>query len=130
MPNVILIIGLPASGKTTLAYQLQKENGYQIIDDPKNISEFAEILKSRQNVIVTDPHLCNPLIRQKAIEFWENNKYGVKLIFFEKDIKKCQNNLIHRNDNRIIKHFEVFDYIIPKDVETIKIWQNNSQINK
>lgn len=125
MAKATLIIGLPGSGKTHLAQELQATSiiAPMMIDDPVLVDLTK--LNNIVDVIVTDPHLCNPRIRQNAIDTFAKRGYEIEFIFFENDVEKCIKNVAYRADGRIIsaEGMHSFFYTIPEDVKPLKIWQ-------
>lgn len=122
IPRVVLIIGLPGSGKTHLALNEYVPQGYTLIDDPKDLNEVKELLALGKRLVITDPHLCNPQNRNNAIKFFVKNDCVIELIFFEKDKEACLTNIIRRNDGRIIYNLDVFQYEIPSGFPTRKVY--------
>lgn len=123
--KIIAIIGLPGSGKTHLAKEMQKHlPSFEIIDDPSELFDFRTQL-TNGNFIICDPHLCKQTSREILVK-WCNLK-GIELecIFFENDKDKCINNLRYRNDGRCIS-LTSFRYTIPKHIKTREIWQKES----
>jgi len=128
MARATLIIGLPGSGKSFLAKDLQAKSIdiTVLIDDPVEL-DLSE-LDNVDDLIITDPHLCNKEIRYNAIIFLELLGYKVECIYFENDVEKCVKNIAYRNDGRIIsaEGMKSFFYEIPEGVKTLKIWQSPS----
>jgi hypothetical protein len=130
LPKVILIIGLPGSGKTYKANELHKKlNGIWVIkNDPKSLDELLPYMECKTNLIITDPNLCNSINREDAISFFRSKDYMVELMFFEHNIEKCKRNLQYRNDNKVISKYalEKWIYDIPKWIVPLKIWQSQA----
>lgn len=120
MNKVVLIIGLPGSGKTYLAKTKYVPMGYVLIDDPKETPKTQG-----EDIVLTDPHLCNENIREQCINFFEKIGYEVECIFFENNEEKCKKLIERRNDGRIIKTFKVFKYTIPKGITPIEIYSGD-----
>nr|QBK90313.1 MAG: AAA domain protein [Pithovirus LCPAC102] len=99
--KVVIIIGLPGSGKTT--YSKTLSDTYEIHDD--FIFNFfnGEVIKSIRNnrkVCLNDPRLCNISVfckyMKKILKYISTD--DIKLILYENDIEKCRNNIIRRGD--------------------------------
>lgn len=92
---LLIIIGLPCSGKTFLSKKYELE-GFSIYDD--YISEFynkkllAE-LEEEKNICINDPRLCffPTFIRHISIFLRYTN--DIELILFENDNVQCLSNL-------------------------------------
>lgn len=97
--KIIIIVGLPGSGKTYLGKELSQ--GGDFIDD---ISIHG--LKSLENVtkdllVITDPYLCRQTDRTKAQIILSKKFPNCKIewIYFENDVQKCINNVNKRFNN-------------------------------
>lgn len=125
--NIICIVGLPGSGKTTLAKSLCMREDV-VLDDIKSLDDLNSGLRfcdrSGGKVIITDPNFCLAETREFAMK---SLKYHtVNWIYFENDPVKCLNNVKHRNDGRPVDSsikFYTKRYIIPSNVTPSKIWQ-------
>lgn len=121
--SIILIVGLPGSGKTHLANQLSNSN--RVFDDITSLDE----LPYNDNFVITDVNFCDNKILSMAIkklnELYPN--HFIEVIYFENDSDKCRKNVIYRcsefNDCRnvegTIRRFEKI-YYPPANAE--KIW--------
>lgn len=118
MSQVIIIIGLPGSGKTTLSNTFID---YLLFDD--FISTFYDgkviaALKSGNKVCLNDPRLCIYDIFIKYMDIIEKyvDKQNIQLILFENNPTTCLSNVKHRNDGRkgielcIIQYSELYDH--------------------
>ena len=90
--SIVFIIGLPASGKTTLA--LQRYTNHILIDDPRS----KPIIDLTKDYVITDPDLCKP----KVFDVVKNLYPEAYYIFFTNDPYQCNENLKKRNDGRNI----------------------------
>jgi GTPase SAR1 family protein len=104
---IIIVIGLPCSGKTTFLNSLK---GYEIFDDfLSNMYDgmLLDALESKKNVCVADPRLCNFDTFKKHVNIFET--YGkVLLILFENKLEKCLKNLKSRGGKDISKEIAYF----------------------
>lgn len=126
--SIILIVGLPGSGKTYLANQLSNEN--RIFDDITSLDE----LSSNDNFVITDVNFCDKNILSVAID--KLNKlfpyHSVEIIYFENDPDKCRNNVIYRckefNDCRNVEGtIRRFEKIYDPPYNSEKIWVAHSK---
>jgi hypothetical protein len=130
MKKLIVITGLPCSGKTYLAKSLLCSNGV-LLDDISLLGLSAlRNTVGQEQIIVTDPFLCREPQRKKA-EKWFNEiavGYEIEWIFFENAPEKCLKNVGHRNDGRLVEKFIKSlskDYVIPNGVKPVEIWQES-----
>lgn len=126
MTKVIVIVGLPGSGKTCLAQEIAKTCDAIVYDD------FSFIEKSTLNhpedkvAIITDPLAVgvSPLQISKTLKSFMNENIEIRIIAFENNVNQCVKNLKRRNDGRSIsiefmKHLskkykpEIYDEIRP-----------------
>lgn len=128
MGRVIAIVGLPASGKTYYARQLETQNpGSILIDDPRNWEEIRTVIAGfkTKTFIITDPWLC--LDRNRVLAESKLNKLGFKVewIFFENDPQACKANDYRRETNSIsdISWFSS-QYTIPENAKVIPVWKS------
>lgn len=123
--QLLIIIGLPGSGKTTLVNTL---NDYIIFDD--FISKFyngqaISQIKKNKKVCLNDPRLCIPKIFNYYMEILLKfiGKENIKLLLFENDPIKCLYNINKRDDNRkgiedaINNYSQLYDIDIYKDYD-------------
>lgn len=110
--RLIIIIGLPGSGKT---YIMNKLNNFIIFDD--FIQSFydgnlIDLIKAGNKVCITDPRLCLPNIFNIYIK--KILKYitikQIFIILFENNPKQCLINIKHRNDNRRLVADTIINY--------------------
>ena len=111
--KAVLIVGLPGSGKTTLALNKYVPQGYTLIDDPMNRESIEAALTDK--VVVTDPYFVLTDARKAAKEFFEEKGYEVEFIYFSNDLLAAEKNCLNREDNRgdiNVRMFSKF-YLIP-----------------
>lgn len=131
-PWVVLICGLPASGKSTFGRTLANSLDASFVDDPTDFDkQILPLLKSdtgNKITVIADPHLCKEQAR-KAAELRIKAACGVypQFIFFENNPAKCLANLARRKakgDNREVENcIKTYSklYTIPKDGTVIPI---------
>lgn len=122
--KILLVVGLPCSGKTTFLNTLKD---YYIIDDITDLSEIPQ--DSGINIAVSDVHFCMAQTLEKAKTYFKKSfpDYNIDVIYFENAPKKCINNYFYRNDNRkVLSMINSLSkiYAIPKNSKILTIWQS------
>lgn len=128
----VWIHGLPGSGKTTLANEINKDGNYVILDDIMDISKVKKELEEGNDIILVSPYFDNYMsfsLDVKLKEVLNDFDYDVEEIWFENDPEKCIDNLRSRSEHNIkssliIPEVNIFSlkYKIPSDVEQIEVW--------
>jgi hypothetical protein len=132
--EILFIVGLPTSGKTHLANQINEDNGskYVIVDDPTNFNtQILPLIQEGKDIIVTDPHLCLEKNRVSAINKIKeiNSEYKIDWIFFENNPYRCLSNMRYRNDKRKVENYikQVSNsYDIPKNSTVLGVWDSTT----
>jgi thymidylate kinase len=111
--QIICIVGLPGSGKTTLARKMKKYGGGILLDDLKNIIWLKLVMfLGVVTIYVTHPNLClareRKSFEQKIKEI--NPNYKISWMFFENNPENCWKNVQARKDKRNISKNEIKYY--------------------
>lgn len=87
--RITLIVGLPGSGKTTLAKSMEGH----LVDDPDQRLDML-ITPAPAHLIITHPYLCVRESLKTLIIYLSVYYSGVtpKIIYFENDPKQCMIN--------------------------------------
>lgn len=90
--KISIVIGLPASGKTTFVGNLKG----LLIDDPKSVNS---ILGHNSDLVIASPHFCNLKSYNKLIELLNKEYDNPKIInyCFDNDPKQSRINDIKRD---------------------------------
>lgn len=114
--KLIVIIGLPASGKTTY-YNENLKNSYLFYDDFVSNMVSGELIESikngNQDVCIADPRLCNYSIFTRIMRIIEEiiDKSNISLILFENDKNKCLINAQKRKNKNVERTIEYLSNI-------------------
>lgn len=100
--TLIIVIGLPGSGKTHLCQQLHDDHDYAIFDDFITYffnNELVQHLQKGHKTCINDPRLCNPITFDKYINIFKQiiDLDQIHIVLFENNPESCIKNVIHRN---------------------------------
>jgi len=124
--KIVVIVGLPGSGKTILGKELESK-GYYFIDDISvcGLNKFLDAVKYQiDKIALSDCFLCKKKDREKCTVFLSKYTDNIEWIFFENNPQKCYLNVDKRNDGRSVKGLiDILskEYNIPQDNKEIKI---------
>ncbi len=126
IPKVILIIGLPGSGKTTYAKSL---TNYLICDDfitHAYNGKWLRSIKDDNQVCLIDPRLCSYSIFDRYMKkiLTVVDREDIKLIIFDKSIEECYSNVVNRNDGRKITKEYLIQLNIKYNLNNYREWQS------
>jgi predicted ATPase len=127
--KIIIIVGLPGSGKTYLCQEYRKK-GYIIYDDPEGHYTIDTALAQVRDCVIAGPQCFTDDDRAKAEDYIRSTRRAVdaeiEWIFFENNPEKCLRNVVWRNDGRAVIatiKLKSKQYTIPKGYEPREIWQ-------
>lgn len=124
--NFIVIVGIPASGKTYLGKYLSKLNKVPFLDDPLGMNKILKFISLNSKGIIADPNLCigelRKFLKQQVILKYGRSK-RIKFLFFENNIDQCLKNdqLRYKNAKKDIFYFSSI-YKIPSQIKPIKVF--------
>jgi adenylate kinase family enzyme len=110
--KLIIIIGLPGSGKTTYYEEKLKPLEFEFFDDFISSIVNGEMMKmikeGKTNICIADPRLCNYEIFKRVIKLIEVyiDKSKIQLILFENDKDKCLLNALKRANKNVNKSID------------------------
>ena len=104
MIEVIVIVGLPGSGKTQLALSMVDEETTFIDDLSRDPFRMELYMRSQtRRLIITDPVTARPVhIKQRLASWFGDIKHTVEIIAFTNDPDQAFANLTGRGDDRKI----------------------------
>ena len=142
--EIILIAGLPGSGKSMLMEALKRE-GWLIFDDFKanafndssifwhsrNYKTLLMALHEGQKCIVADIDFCKATSRHEAEKVLREQIAEITLewLFFENDFHACQANIMRRASQSIEDNLRALNeyraqYQIPIGMRVIPVWRS------
>ena len=129
----VWIHGLPGSGKTYLANQMNKNNDYTILDDIIDMSKVQAEMDKGNNIILSSPYFEKYIgmmsLESRLRKALEGSDYELEEIWFENNPQNCIKNINNRVDHNIKANIlapEVIElsyrYRIPEGSKVIPVW--------
>lgn len=101
MKSVIMLIGLPGSGKTTFGKAMEKGNDTtKFVDDISHIKQLPSTFWNK--IAISDVNFCDPEIEKKAYDILKKRyrDYRIDRVYFRNDVETCLHNIKFRDDGR------------------------------
>lgn len=123
-------MGLPGSGKTTLAKKMVAEDSSLLLFDDLTVASLQDALttlKQGKSCILVDVFLCMGDKREKAKKILQTTGAQIEWIFFENDPIKCLSNVRDRQEDNDLREvggsIDRFKgiYVVPEGVTPIRI---------
>jgi hypothetical protein len=145
--TVLLVAGLPGSGKTTLATSLEKHS-WLVFDDYKahaidnspafskspRFVELIHSIRAGRKCVVVDIDFCVPESRSEAELVLQAEVPSIRIqwVFFAKDEPTCEANIRFRNSKSINANFRELRkyskiYTIPPHAEVLPVVRADQQ---
>lgn len=128
----VWIHGLPGSGKTYLANQMNKNNDYTILDDIIDMSKVQAEMDKGNNIILSSPYFEKYIgmsLESRLRKALEGSDYQLEEIWFENNPQNCIKNINNRVDHNIKANIlapEVMElayrYKIPEGSKIVPVW--------
>ena len=149
--RLIIVVGLPGSGKTRNALKEFKSLGWEYFDDfysrakndigkisnAINLPELIKYLDDGVDCVISDIIYCDPTSLMDAINELESicKFEWLRVVFFSKDLKQCKENVIERNSKSRDKQLELIDKLGPGyqtkisgyDSIEIQVWDSDRE---
>lgn len=124
--SINLIVGLPGSGKTHLAWDI---GGY-VVDDIKDMSDLPDTIE-HDTWTITDPNFCNAKTIEIAKSQLKHHAKGLgysnvvfNIHYFENNPDQCRKNVRYRNDGREVEAtIRKYEKIYKPPYWAKKVWE-------
>ena len=128
MNDIILVIGLPGSGKSYLLAHVPEPEDI-ILDDFNDMTSLPATIPEGSRLYIASLHLCVSWESSISVLQGRYEKCSISTIFFENAPEKAIRNVHSRNDGRVISDAYIRwisrNYKIPPDQEIWKIYEGS-----
>lgn len=106
-PELIIMVGYPASGKSTISNEIFKKRNYEIIDGdtyktvPKILKAVTENFKNKKSVVI-DATNSSKEKRSKYIELANNYKYDIRCVHMTTSLEESYKRNKTRDEDKQI----------------------------
>ena len=101
----VWIHGLPGSGKTYLANQINQNNEYTVLDDINDMSKVQAEMDKGSNIILSSPYFEKYIgmmsLEARLRKALEGSDYELEEIWFENNPENCIKNINSRTGHNI-----------------------------
>lgn len=118
----IVIVGLPASGKTTLGHQLAEETGLPFYDD-------ATQLPDHDGFIITHPQFCDPKSLTRVITAITTQWGNPEVLYFENNPQQAHINAKHRT-RRVAGLIDRLSQLYNPQTPTYPVYRENASAKR
>merc|ERR1712071_713965 len=100
--EVVMMVGLPGCGKSTLSRMLEND-GYRVVNQDtlktkaKCLSEFRKIVAQSGAKVVVDNTNTNVKVREEYLQICKSRGMAVEAVQFEMNFKRIQHNALFRH---------------------------------
>ena len=128
--HLIFIIGLPASGKTTLAKN--KYHNYKLFDDVSisypNPSSLVFDVRDEEKSVIIDPYCSLKEIQDIVRIIFK--KFSISFIYFENNPAQCLINAKTRPEKKVedLIRYLTTKYYIPDGEKTVAVYDPNQPL--
>ena len=113
--NIVIMVGLPASGKSSLVKEYEN-NGYSIISNDSNKTNIQSLIRKTNKIVVDNTNTKREL-RESYIKLAHDNNLTVGVHYIDTNKDDCLINSLNRMYDRFGKvYMHVSD--VPKDSKT------------
>lgn len=124
-PRCLIVVGLPASGKTEYARSLGP--GWIIIDDPEGPDDLPRTLT--RDTVITSPHFCRPEALAGVMREARRRWPGVtpEVVFFRNDPEACARNAMRRPGKEVRGLIAGLSRVYAPPADARPVWRHTGE---